>query len=74
MEHSKRRRAWAAASICMVIILLSSIPASGLQSSWGGVRVTDLRDKTNSGPWAKDAQVMLFYFIMFLQLRKIPSS
>lgn len=59
MEHSKRSRAWTAASICMVIILLSSILASGLQSSWGGVRVTDLRDQTNSGPWAGDAQVMV---------------
>lgn len=53
----KTKKAWAALAVCLAVILLSSILAWGFQSSWGSVAVYDLRDQSNSGPWADDPEI-----------------
>jgi len=51
------KKSWMYLAICLVVILLSSIFASAIQSNWGRVKVTDLRYATNSGTWTKDSSV-----------------
>jgi pimeloyl-ACP methyl ester carboxylesterase len=51
------RKAWVFLAVCVAVILVSSFLASEFQSSWGSVKVTDLRSVTNAGPWAKDPSV-----------------
>jgi len=57
MKKDHKNKACLALAICLVIILVSSLFASALQSNWWRVDVYDLRNKTNSGPWAQDASV-----------------
>ncbi|HET7658372.1 MAG TPA: alpha/beta hydrolase, partial [Bacillales bacterium] len=53
----KYKKSWVYLAICLAVILLTSILGSVVQSSWGRVKVSDLRYATNSGNLAKDSSV-----------------
>lgn len=56
---SRLKKSWIFFAICLVVIVVSSIFASAVQSNWGGEKVSDLRYATNSGAWTQDAKVQV---------------
>ncbi len=54
---TRRKRTWIALAIILAVILLSGFFAALFQSDFFTVRVTDLRDATNTGTLATDAGV-----------------
>lgn len=57
IRRTKQKSPQAVLVICLAVLLVASFFSWGFQSSWGGVKVSDLRDETNSGPWAGSADV-----------------